>query len=272
MNVNEFENYLKINVGSKNTTINYLRRMKMFFEQYNSFDQETINSFLASCVDKGLKPNTFNSYINTLKSYAKFIKTEIEFPKKKKINKSMKGFLTLKELEEEIIPYFRHLFKEVEQRILIVRLMFCSGLRPCEIKNLKKQDLDFKNNWIIVKDTKDKEDRVTMLAPNLQQELKKICEDKQGEKVFNISNKYIEYIFKKLNEMLNYKKHLNPYMLRHSFAHHCLQQGIDLKRVKEMMGHWDIKMTEEYLTLEPKEIIDVAIKKFKFKKGKKNEK
>ena len=130
-------------------------------------------------------------------------------------------------------------------------------------------DLDFINNWIIVRNTKDKEDRITLLVPSLQTELKILCENLEGEDLFDIKIGYIKYTFEKLNEMLNYKRHLNAYQLRHGFAHHCLKQGIDLKRVQEMLGHWDIKMTEEYLSLEPHEIIDVAVKKFKFKKGSK---
>lgn len=268
MELNNFKNYLKLHVTAKHTQKQYLSRINMFFNTYNIFNQETVNDFLASCVDKELKADTFNGYMNALKHYTKFKKKEIEFPKQKRRNKTKKAFLTLKELEEELLPYFDAIFNDAEKRRLIVRLMFCSGLRPCEIANLKKQDLDFKNNWIVVRNTKDKEDRMTLLVSSLQSELKKLCEKSQDESLFNIKVSYIKYTFQKLNEMLNYRKHLNPYQLRHSFAHHCLQQGIDLKRLKEMLGHWDIKMTEEYLTLEPKEIIDVAFKKFKFKKGK----
>lgn len=269
MQLHEFKNYLKLHVTSKNTQIQYLSRMTMFFKTYNEFTQSTVNNFLASCVDKELKAHTFNGYMNALKHYCKFIKLNVEFPKQKRPNKTKKAFLTLKELEDEILPYFDYIFPDSNKRKLIVRLMFCSGLRPCEIVNLKKQDLDFKNNWIIVRDTKDKEDRITVLVSSLQTELKILCEKLEGEYLFNITLGYIKYIFKQLNKQLNYKRHLNAYQLRHGFAHSCLQQGIDLKRVQEMMGHWNISMTEEYLSLEPHEIIDVAFKKFKYKKGKK---
>jgi integrase/recombinase XerD len=264
---NEFENYLKINTGSKNTQRQYLMVLTKFFQTYKEFNQTTVNDCLRVCVDNNYKASTFNCYIKAFKHYAKFTKTDIEFPKWKRPNKTKKSFLTLNELESEILPYFDYLFKDTNLRKLIVRLMFTSGLRPCEVLNLKKTDLDFKNNWIVVKDTKDKEDRITLLVPNLHEELKDLCKQSLSDKLFNITETYIIYTFNKLNEMLNYKKHLSPYCLRHSFAHHCLKNGIDLKRVKEMMGHWDIKMTEEYLDLEPTEIIDVAVKKFKFRKG-----
>jgi len=263
MNLENFENYLKIHVGSKNTRIQYLSRIYMFFNNYSVFHQSSINDFLAKCVDKNLKPHTFNGYMNALKHYMKFIKIDIEFPKQKKANKTKKGYLTIKELEEEIFPYFDDIFYDADMRKLIIRLLFSSGLRPCELINLKKEDLDFKNCWITVKNTKDKEDRNTLLIPNLHNDLKQLCESSRSDKLFNISKSYIKYTFLKINNMLGYKKHLNAYQLRHGFAHHCLKCGIDLKRLKEMMGHWDIKMTEEYLTLDSHEIIDDAVKKFK---------
>jgi site-specific recombinase XerD len=268
MDLTNFENYLKLNIDSSNSRKIYLSRVKLFFKSYSDFNQTNVDGFLASCIDKNLKANTFNGYKIALLHYSRFLKQTIEFPKQKKPIKSKKAFLTLVELENELIPYFNDIFsRDVEKRKLIVRLMFCSGLRPCEVVNLKKEDLDFTNNWIIVKDTKNKTDRITMLVPNLHTELKEMCANSKTEYVFNISKTFIKYTFVQLNEMLSYKKHLNPYQLRHGFCHYCLQQGIDLKRVKEMMGHWDIKMTEEYLALEPKEIIDVAVKKFKYHKG-----
>ena len=269
MQLDEFKNYLKLNIEAPNSRLQYACRIKMFFNQYSKFTQETVNDFLAKCVDKKLHAQTFNGYMTALKHYAKFKKLDIEFPKQKTGKKGKKDFLTLKELEEEILPYFDLLFDDSHKRKLIIRLMFCSGLRPDEVVNLKKKDLDYKNNWIVVRDTKDKEDRHTLLIPALHQDIKKICEESNTGYVFNVNYNYLKYTFDKVNEMLGYKKHLNLYMLKHGFAHYCLQQGIDLKRVQEMLGHYDIRMTEEYLKLEPKEIIDVACKKFKFKKGKK---
>jgi len=266
--LNEFENYLKINIGSKNTRTNYLARVNKFLNMYCEFTQESVNAFLGYCVDNDYKVDTFNGYMNALKHYAKFLKIDIEFPKQKARIKKKKAFLKMSELENDIIPYFKHIFTgDVDLRILVVRLLFTSGLRPDELLNLKKEDIDFKKNWIIVREPKNKRERMTVLVPSLKKEIKDLCERTTSERVFDISERYLAYTFRRLNEMLNYKKHLNPYMCRHGFAHHALKQGIDIKRVKEMMGHSSILITEEYLTLEPDEIIDIAVAKFKYRKG-----
>ena len=267
--LNDFQNYLKLHIDSINGRIQYWHRMKLFFKSQTEFNQETVNKFLADCVDQKLKPSTFNGYMTAVKHYARFLKIEIEFPKQKQPTKGKKDFLTLKELEEELFPYFNMLFpNDCERRKWIVRLMFTSGLRPCEVVNLKKEDLNFEEQYILVKDTKDKEDRKTFLEQSLTPFLKQEIANSQTDYIFNITQGYIKYIFKKINDELHYKKHVNPYLLRHGFGHHAIKNGISIKELQEAMGHWDIKMTEEYLTLTDDEVINSFKKKFKFKIGK----
>jgi integrase len=214
--LNDFQNYLKLNIDSINGRIQYWHRMKLFFKSQTEFNQKTINKFLANCVDQKLKPSTFNGYMTAVKHYARFLKLEIEFPKQKQPTKGKKDFLTLKELEEELFPYFNILFpNDCERRKWIVRLMFTSGLRPCEVVNLKKEDLNFEEQYILVKDTKDKEDRKTFLESSLTPFLKQEIANSQTDYIFNITQGYIKYIFKKINDELHYKKHVNPYLLRH---------------------------------------------------------
>jgi integrase/recombinase XerD len=267
-NLDQFKDYLKLNIDSANGRLQYWHRMKLFFKSQTEFNQETVNKFLANCVDQKLKPSTFNGYMTALKHYSRFLKIEIEFPKQKRPTKNAKDFLTLKEIEEEILPYFDMLFpRDYDKRKLIVRLMFTSGLRPCEVVNLKKNDLNFEEQYILVRDTKDKEDRKTFLDLTLIPLLKKEIENSQTDFIFNITKGYINYIFKQINEKLRYKKHVHSYLCRHAFAHHAIKNGISIKELQEAMGHWDIKMTEEYLTLTDDEVIDSFKKKFKFKIG-----
>ena len=120
MPLSEFQNYLKLHLESDNSRLQYYHRIKLFFNQYKEFNQETVNDFLAKCVDKELKAQTFNGYMTALKHYAKFKKLEIEFPSQKRGKKSKKDFLTLEELEKEILPYFDLLFEDYNKRKLII--------------------------------------------------------------------------------------------------------------------------------------------------------
>jgi len=270
MKIEEFKNYLKINIDSQNTRRQYLSRLSMFFNEYGEFNQLTVNDFLATCVDKELKAHTFNGYMNALKHYSKFIKLDIEFPKQKRAEKTEQGSLTMDEIEKEILPYFQYIFKKPELKKLVFRLLFTSGMRPFELINLKKEGLNYKDGYIHITKTKNKKARMTLLAPSLQSDLKKQCESSNTEYIFNITNAFIVNMFKSLNENLNYKNHLHAYMLRHGFANHCVKNGIPMPELQKYMGHWDISMTMNYIkNIQTKEDIKIGNKKFKFKKGEK---
>jgi len=268
--LNDFKNYLKLHVDSPNGQLQYWHRMKLFFKSHKEFNQETINKFLADCVDQKLKPSTFNGYMTALKHYSRFKKIEIEFPKQKRTGKKNKDFLTLKELEEEIIPYFNLLFpSDSEKRKLIIRFMFTSGLRPAEVVKLNKEDIDFEDNTIYVKEPKDKDDRKSYLNKEIVTDMQKQINRSPNNSVFNVTQGYITYIFTKINEELMYKKRLTPYVMRHSCCHHAVRSGMDIRELQKMMGHWNIQMTAEYLELTDDEIKHAYEKKFKFTKGKK---
>jgi len=267
MQVNDFENYLKIHLGSKNSIQTYMYRMKDFFTHYQEFDQTNVNAYLARLVDHNLKSGTFNLSMTACKHYSRFLKINIDFPKQKKVIKNKhKKFLTMKELEQEIFPYFDCLFsRDSDKRKLVLRLLFTSGLRPIEAVQLHESNIDWTKNYIHVINTKDKENRITYLCSSIQVELKKELQKNNG--TLGITKNFINYTFAVINNQLNYKMKLNPYILRHSFAHHVIKQGIGIKQLKELMGHWDLKMTEEYLTLTTDEIMNMVKKKFKYKIG-----
>jgi len=265
MQLNNFENYLKINLGAKNSIQTYIYRMKDFFANFSKFNQQNLDAYLAKLVDKNLKTSTFNISLIACKHYARFLQMKLIFPKQKKVpKKKRKPFLTQKELEEELFPYFPDLFpNDYEQRKTVLRLLFTSGLRPVEAVNLKESDVDWEKNQIHVTDTKDKEDRVTYLDENIKEELKRSFQNNS----LNITKRFITYTFDVINRELNYKKHVNAYMLRHGFGHYMIDSGVDSSDLQKLMGHWDISMTQEYLTRSDDEIINICKKKVKYKKG-----
>ena len=271
--LNDFKNYLKLNIDTENSRLQYYLRLKLFFSKYNNFNQENINSFLANCVDNNLKPSTFNGYLIALKHYATFLKLDITFPEMKKLNKGTERvFVTKKELEEEIFPYFPLLFpSDYKKRKLILRFMFLTGLRISEVINLKKENINFITKEIIVKDTKGKTDRKVYIHPIISEAIKnEFNKHKNIENAFNITKEYIIYIFKKINEELNYKKkNITPHSIRHSGAKFLLKNNMPINEVMLFLGHKNVKTTMIYLHANEKEVKDTYFSKIKYniKKG-----
>ena len=71
-----------------------------------------------------------------------------------------------------------------------------------------------------------------------------------------ITSKYVENLLvQKCNE-LNFKKHITPHKLRHSYATHMLQGGADLRTIQEILGHSNIATTEIYTHVQNRQLFD----------------
>jgi len=134
---------------------------------------------------------------------------------------------------------------------LIIELLYCSGIRLQELINLKRKDLDFDRNIIHINKGKGKKDRVTIISENLKKDLLKYysINDFKTTYVFEGRNgkytkKSVQLVLKKAGKKIGINVH--PHMLRHSFATHLLEQGVDLRIIQKLLGHSDVKTTEIY--------------------------
>jgi len=145
---------------------------------------------------------------------------------------------------------------------LIIKFLYSSGLRLSELLNLKRNDIDFDNNLILVRQGKGKKDRMTLLSQSLKNDLLKyysnyefktsyIFEGRKGK----YSKKSVQKIFERLGNKIGIKIH--PHMLRHSFATHLLEQGTDLRYIQKLLGHSSSTTTEIYTHVANNQLKDI---------------
>lgn len=270
MNLENYKNYLSLNIDAKNTQKNYLRVATQFFANFPIFNQETFDNFLLKKLEEGVSKNTFNLYMFALKKYSEFSEVEITCPKQKRPGKTERAYLTEQELFEELFPYFQRLFQDYEFVKFIFKLFFYTGLRPDELVNLKTEDVNLKDYCFVIRNPKDRDDRKIPFPKELLSDIEKFKQ--QEGKVFNLTYIQLKYYFQKINTQLNYKKKLTPYSLRNSFAYYCIEKGMPLDRLQLLMGHADIQTTMIYAKPSEKQAIDCyydTVKIYKPKKGKK---
>lgn len=141
---------------------------------------------------------------------------------------------------------------------LVVLLGSDAGLRRGEIAQLRWTDVDFNNGQIYVAPNKTVNHRYVPMTDTLRELLEKANKCPKSEFVINIgldkgknrnSKDYLTSYYKKIaNEA---KVHSFLHKLRHTFASHLVQNGIDLYSVSKLLGHSSIKMTEIYAHLVP---------------------
>ena len=134
-----------------------------------------------------------------------------------------------------------------------ITLIYSAGLRRSEVLDLKPTDIDANRNCINIRDAKGKKDRITLLSQKVLVLLRAyykqyrpkewLFEGAEGGKYSATS---LRKIFQRALAQSGIKKDVTLHSLRHSFATHLLERGIDLRYIQALLGHSSSKTTEIY--------------------------
>ena len=131
---------------------------------------------------------------------------------------------------------------------LIISLLLDTGLRTKELLSLRKEDIDLQRRMIIVRNTKNGEERVVFFteetAKLLEKHLKKL---NNNDRVFDVSYFALYRKLKRLGKKLGID--MRPHVLRHTFATRAIRKGMPLPVVQRLLGHKDIRTTQIYTHL-----------------------
>ena len=243
---------------SKNSLNNYLVDLDQFF-----FDQDSnssninikIKTYIAQLRNRNLKTSSVNRKISTLKNYLKFLHTEkiidqIDFQEFESLSSVKKIPKAISKSQMEQI--FEDLKKSKQTNaglyILILKLIYLSGLRISEALNLKWSDINHQDNSIYVYGKGSKERKVFIINDYLVQ-LKNL--EKNNQYIFTINKKKIST--RSVNKFLQncydnslIKNKLSSHIFRHSFATTMLENNADIRHIQKLLGHSSISTTEIY--------------------------
>lgn len=135
----------------------------------------------------------------------------------------------------------------------LLSLIYSAGLRRAEVLNLKVNDIDSSRNCINILDAKGNKDRISLLS-NKQllllreyyKEYKPVNYLFQGENGEKYSVTSLRKIFERALRNSGIQKKASLHTLRHSFATHLLEKGVDLRYIQALLGHSSSKTTEIY--------------------------
>jgi len=138
---------------------------------------------------------------------------------------------------------------------IVLTLIYSAGLRGQEAINLKISDIDFERKTIHIRQSKYKKDRIVPLSGYMALGLKKYLEAENPHIWFfngkepdgRYSIKGLSWIMRESLKKSSIKKEVNLHSLRHSYATHLLEQGVDIVTLKNLLGHAEITTTMIYL-------------------------
>ena len=141
----------------------------------------------------------------------------------------------------------------------LLMLVYGAGLRISEALNLRITDIDSKRMTLHIRCSKNRKDRYVILSPVVYEHLKtywKYCRfddyvfpGKDKNKPISIGT--ASKIYKNAKEKVGITKSGGLHALRHAFATHMLESGVDLFIIKELLGHSSIHSTVRYLRFVP---------------------
>ena len=231
----------------KNVQYSDIRFYLMYLKETKNDDNSSINRKLSSL-------RGFYKYLANEKIVESNVFSLVNGPKR---SKKLPRYFEYNELEEMFsVP---DVSTPLGQRdLLLLEMLYATGVRVGELVNMKVSDIDLGNRTILILGKGNKERYVTY-GEYCEDALKKYLSD--GRNSLNVHNddylffnknggvlteRGVRYILNQIIQKTGVHKNISPHMIRHSFATHLLNQGCDLLTVQKLLGHESIKATQIY--------------------------
>ncbi len=216
----------------------------------DSLDENDIRAYMKHIIDCGMSDSSLNVMINSVKFYYEVVKGmphryyHIERPRAKEYL----PVVLSKDEAKSMIERTANL-----KHRCIIELLYGSGLRKGELLALKLEEVDSKRMLIHVRHGKGGKDRMTLLPKSSLERLRKyFLEYRPKEYLFEgpLGGQYgeqsVRQVVKQAAKRAGIRKRVTPHTLRHSFATHLLESGVDIRRIQILLGHKNLKTTEVY--------------------------
>ena len=267
--IDDFIKYLKVVKKDSNyTLINYRDDLLELYDFYNdliNIDEIIVREYLEFLYSKGLNRNSISRKLSAIRSFYNYLIScdiisvnyfkDISNPKKAK---TLPKYVLDNDLE--IMFNFFDKSKILDQRnLLILEMLYATGVRVGELVLIKIQDIDKYNNSIRILGKGSKERIVfygsfceDILDIYLNDGRLKLLKGKESEYLFInkngsvLSTRYVRKMIDNVVRKCEINYNISPHTLRHTFATDMLNAGADLVSVKELLGHSSLNTTSIY--------------------------
>jgi integrase/recombinase XerD len=209
-----------------------------------TLSEDDVKSYLASLIANRSKSTTMLAAAALKFFFNEVLKKQVTGIKIPKKDKKLPEVLTKEEVKLLIDS------AETRKSKLMISFLYSSGLRVSELVKLKTQDVRFEEKIGWARGGKGGKDRMFILSDQLGKELQEYISRKQGDFIFSkakpLTTRNVQKIIKRLREKSLITKKVTPHTLRHSFATHLLEAGIDIRLIQTLLGHASLSTTQLY--------------------------
>ncbi len=272
----DFEAYLKnVKKSSKNTLESYLRDIGQFsaycslnkLKSLGSVDSDVVEKFFEYLTVLGKSQSTVSRCAASLRAYFAYLHSNghikanpIVKVKVKSAQKKLPEILTGKEVLKLLSQPSGNDYKSVRDKAML-ELLYATGIKVSELIELTVPEVNIQIGILNLQSAKN--NRIVPIYPAAIKTLTNyilnvrpaIISNVDEERLFTnmngeaLSRQGFWKIVKHYADTAKIDKDITPHTLRHSFAAHLLENGADIKDIKEMLGHADISTTQIYAHL-----------------------
>ncbi len=260
--------YLRGKLLSESTVRTYYIHILDFFIHLGNRDIEEVGNrdvelFVEQvCLKRNYSVSTHRQVISAIKQFAKFQPCRIENLELERPKKSR--FLPSVLSKYEVIELLRNT-RNIKHRAALA-LLYSSGLRIGEMIALELADIDIERRQIFVRKGKGRKDRYVILAESFAQLLHNYLVTYNPRKYFlegtkpatSYSATSVRNFLKRSVERAGIRKKVTPHTLRHSYATHLLEQGVDVRYIQELLGHSRPETTMIYTHVTKKDMLQIS--------------
>ena len=279
--IDKYLEYLKVlKKDSIYTIISYkndLMELYNFNNKLLTIDDSIVSNYLEYLYSKGYERNTISRKISCIKSFYHYLINEnvltidpfkeVLSPKRKEC---LPKYVRTNDIDKLFLCF--DLEKPIEQRnLLILEMLYATGVRISELINIKLEDINFFDRTIKILG-KGKKERIVIYGNYCKVALELYLNNgrvklnkKDSSYLFlnkngvRLSSRYIRKIIDDITIKCNINYKISPHTIRHTFATDLLNGGADLMTVKELLGHSSVSTTAIYTHVSNERLKEVYI-------------
>jgi integrase/recombinase XerC len=202
------------------------------------------------------KISCFTSFERFLKSHGINLNLQLTRPH---VEKKLPTYLTTQEIsylldvvKDDELPSHRPIRDKA-----IFEVLYATGIRCAELTQIRLEHINFEEKTILIMG-KGRKQRYVLFGEKAKEKIllyinaERFVNDRGNSILFvnpqgeSLTNRTIQMIFTMFSKFLKIKKQLTPHKVRHSFATHLLNAGLDLRALQELLGHASLSSTEKY--------------------------
>jgi len=259
--------YLDENRYSPRTRESYLAVLEFFFRYYDTKDpaevtEDEISRFIYDFIIRlGYSASYQNQVVSAIKTYytisgrGKVNPGLLERPRRQKV--------LPKVFSKEEVSKILNSSRNVKHKLLLWMIYSC-GLRRSEVTNIRLTDLDRERSILHIREGKGGVDRIVPVSGRVWEKVAEYLSSYtprdylfEGQAGGRYSVESVYQVFKGALKRAGIKKEVGVHSLRHSYATHLHENGVDIRYIQELLGHRSTRTTEIYTHVSRRNLVAV---------------